>query len=96
MKGRLWFAAAAAAGALTLAGCGSAANQPASTPSQPAPASVSSAHVPPTGILVGTNPGDRGLHPAWTADAWQVATAAGQSGARVVIDRFGTGRSHPM
>jgi outer membrane protein OmpA-like peptidoglycan-associated protein len=91
MKGRLWFTAAAAAGALALAGCGSATTQSAPTPGQPAPASVSSAHVPTTGILVGTNPGDRGLHPAWAADAWQVATAAGQSGTHVIIDRFGTG-----
>ena len=94
MKGRLRSTAAAAVtvGALVLTGCGSmAANQSASTASQSAAASVPSAHVPTTGILVGTSLGDRGLHPAWTADAQQVASVAGQSGARVVIDRFGTG-----
>ncbi len=92
MKGRLRLAAAATAGALALAGCGSmVTNQPASAPGQPASASSQSAYIPTTGILVGTNPGDHGLHPAWAADAWQVASAAGQSGARVVIDRFGTG-----
>jgi outer membrane protein OmpA-like peptidoglycan-associated protein len=68
-----------------------AANQSASTPAQPAPAVAASVRVRDTGILVGTNPADRGLHAAWTADARQVATAAGQSSARVVIDRFGTG-----
>ena len=91
MNGRLWFTAAATAGALALAGCGSAANQSASTSSQPAAASVLSAHVPTTGILAGTNSGDRGLHLSWTADARKVASVAGQSGTRVVIDRFGTG-----
>lgn len=91
MNGRLRLAAAAVS-ALALTGCGSmAANQPASTPGQPAAASSTSAHIPTTGILVGTNPGDRGVHPAWTADTRQVATAAGQSAAHVVIDRFGTG-----
>jgi outer membrane protein OmpA-like peptidoglycan-associated protein len=91
MNGRLLFAAVAAS-ALALAGCGSmATNQSASTPGQPAAASSTSAHIPTTGILVGTNPGDRGSHPAWTADARQVASAAGQSAAHVVIDRFGTG-----
>jgi outer membrane protein OmpA-like peptidoglycan-associated protein len=91
MKGRLWFTAAVGAGALALTGCVSTAtDQSASTSGQPASASVASARIPTTGILVGTNPADRGLHAAWTADAWQVASAAGQFGARVVIDRFGT------
>ena len=74
------------------AGCVSTAtDQSASTSGQPAPAAVTSARIPTTGILVGTNPGDRSLHAAWTADARQVASAAGQSSARVIIDRFGTG-----
>ncbi len=91
MEGRLRLAAAVTAGALTLAGCSSmVASQSASTPGQPA-ASASSAHIPTTGILVATNPAEEDLHPAWTADAWQVASAAGQSGARVIVDRFGTG-----
>jgi hypothetical protein len=92
MKGRRWLTATAAAGALALTGCiSTAANQSASTSGQPAPALATSARIPATGILVGTNPADRSLHTAWTADAWQVARAAGQSSARVVIDRFGTG-----
>ena len=92
MKGRRWLTATAAAGALALTGCVSTAtNQSASTSGQPAPAVVTSARIPTTGILVGTNPADRSLHAAWTADARQVASAAGQSSARVVIDRFGTG-----
>jgi outer membrane protein OmpA-like peptidoglycan-associated protein len=92
MKGRLRFAAVTAVAALALTGCGSTATyQPASTSSQTALTAAPSAHIPTTGILVGTNPGDRGLHAAWTGDARQVASAAGQSGARVVIDRFGTG-----
>jgi outer membrane protein OmpA-like peptidoglycan-associated protein len=92
MKGCRWLAATAAAGALALTGCiSTAANQSASTSGQPAPTLATSARIPATGILVGTNPADRSLHTAWTADAWQVARAAGQSSARVVIDRFGTG-----
>ena len=92
MKGCLWFTVTATAGVLALAGCASTAtNQSASIPGQPAPAAVTSARTPTTGILVGTHPGDRGLHAAWTADARQVASAAGQSSARVVIDRFSTG-----
>jgi outer membrane protein OmpA-like peptidoglycan-associated protein len=90
MKVRPWLTAATA-GALALTGCGSAAIQSESTSSQPAPASASSAHISTTGILVGMNSEDRGLHPTWATEAWQVATAAGQSRARVVIDRFGTG-----
>jgi outer membrane protein OmpA-like peptidoglycan-associated protein len=42
-------------------------------------------------MLVGTNPADRGRRAAWTVEADQVASAAGQFRARVVIDRFGTG-----
>jgi outer membrane protein OmpA-like peptidoglycan-associated protein len=92
MKGRLWFTAAVTAGALALTGCVSTAtDQSASTSGQPASATVASARIPTTGILVGTNPENRGLHAAWTADARQVASAAGQFSARVVIDRFGTG-----
>jgi outer membrane protein OmpA-like peptidoglycan-associated protein len=92
VKLRLWFAAAATAGALALTGCVSTATgQSASTSGQPAPTTVTSARIPTTGILVGANPGDRSLHAAWTADARQVASAAGQFSARVIIDRFGTG-----
>lgn len=92
MKGRRWLTTTAAAGALALTGCiSTAANQSASTSGPPAPALAASARIPATGILVGTNPADRSLHTAWTADAWQVARAAGQSSARVVIDRFGIG-----
>jgi outer membrane protein OmpA-like peptidoglycan-associated protein len=92
MNGRLRLTAAATVGALALAGCGSMpTNKSASIPSQAASTSAQSAHIPTTGILVGTNPRDHDLHPAWTADTRQVASAAGQSGARVVIDRFGTG-----
>jgi outer membrane protein OmpA-like peptidoglycan-associated protein len=77
MKGRLRLAVTVTAGALALAGCSSmVANQPASPPNQPATA-IPAAHIPTTG--------------AWTAGAWQVASAAGQSGARVIVDRFGTG-----
>jgi outer membrane protein OmpA-like peptidoglycan-associated protein len=91
MNGRLRLAVAAAS-ALALTGCGSmATNRSASTPGQPAAASGTSAHIPTTGILEGTNPGDRSVHLAWTADARQVASAAGQSAAHVVIDRFGAG-----
>jgi outer membrane protein OmpA-like peptidoglycan-associated protein len=91
MKGCLRLAAAAVS-ALALAGCGSmVGNQPASTPTQPVATSDPSAHIPTTGILVGTSLGDRGLHTEWTAAARQVASMAGQSAARVVIDRFGTG-----
>jgi outer membrane protein OmpA-like peptidoglycan-associated protein len=91
MKDRLRLAAAAVS-ALALVGCGSmVTSQPASTTTQPAATSGRSAHIPTTGILVGTNPGDHGLHMAWTADARQVASVAGQSTARVIIDRFGTG-----
>lgn len=91
MEGRMRLAVTAAAGALALAGCSSiVANQPASPPPQPA-ASVPAAHIPMTGVLVATNPAEKNLHPAWTADAWQVASAAGQSGARVIVDRFGAG-----
>ena len=86
---RLQLTAAVTTGALALAGCSLAANQ--STATSALPASVSSVHVPTTGILVGTNPGNRALHPAWAAEARQVATAAGRSRARVVIDRFGPG-----
>lgn len=92
MNGRLRLSAAATVGALALAGCGPATtSQSGPAAGQPASASVASAHIPTTGILVGTSLGDRGLHAAWTADARQVARAAGQWGARVVIDRFGTG-----
>src|SRR5690242_8680396 len=92
IKGRLWFTGTVTVGALTLTGCVSTAiSRPASMSSQPVPTTITSARIPTTGILVGTNPADRGLHAAWTADARQVASAAGQFGARVVIDRFGTG-----
>jgi outer membrane protein OmpA-like peptidoglycan-associated protein len=92
MNGRLPLAAAAAVSALALAGCGSVVtNQPASTTTQPVATSDPPAHIPTTGILVGTSPGDRGLHLEWTADAREVASVAGQSAARVIIDRFGTG-----
>jgi outer membrane protein OmpA-like peptidoglycan-associated protein len=92
MKGRLWLTTTAAASALAVAGCMSAAaNQSASTTGQPASAVATSGRILATGILVGTNPADHSLHTAWTADAWQVARAAGQSSGRVVIDRFGTG-----
>ena len=58
MKGCLWLTATAAAGALALTGCiSTAANQSASTSGQPAPALATSARIPTTGILVGTNPG---------------------------------------
>jgi flagellar motor protein MotB len=91
MNGRFRLAVAAVS-ALALTGCGSiTTNQPTSTPGQPPTASGTSAHIPTTGILVGTSPADHGLHMAWTADARQVASVAGQSAARVVIDRFGTG-----
>lgn len=91
MQGSLRLAATATVGALALAGCSSmVANQSASPPNQPA-VSVSSAHIPTTGVLVATNPAEEDLHPGWTADAWQVASVAGQSGARVIVDRFGTG-----
>ena len=91
MQGSLRLAATATVGALALAGCSSmVANQSASPPNQPA-VSVSSAHIPTTGVLVATNPAEEDLHPGWTTDAWQVASVAGQSGARVIVDRFGTG-----
>lgn len=84
--------AAAAVSALALAGCGSmVTNQPASAPTQPGATSGTPVHIPTTGIIVGANPSDHGLHTAWTADARQVANVAGQSEARVIIDRFGTG-----
>lgn len=92
MRERLRHTAAITMSALVLAGCGSTVtDQSVSTPDQPASASVPPGHIPTTGILVGLRPEDRGLHPAWTADARKVARTAGQSGARVVIDRFGTG-----
>ena len=91
MNGRLRLAAATM-GVLALAGCGSMAiNQSAAIPGQSLSASLKSVPIPTTGILVGTDPGDHDLHPAWTADARQVASAIGRSGARVIIDRFGTG-----
>ncbi|HLY66863.1 MAG TPA: hypothetical protein VKU60_15115, partial [Chloroflexota bacterium] len=91
MKGRLRLAVTVTAGALALAGCSSmVASQPASPPNQPATA-IPAAHIPTTGVLVATNPAEKNLHPAWTADAWQVASTAGQSSARVIVDRFGTG-----
>ena len=90
MKWHMWVTGTVVAGALTLTGCISTApNQSASTSGQPA--IVTSARIPTTGILVGTSPADRGLHAAWNADARQVARAAGQSSARVIVDRFGTG-----
>jgi outer membrane protein OmpA-like peptidoglycan-associated protein len=92
MKVRRWLTVTAAAGALALTGCiSTAANQSASTSGQTAQALATSTRIPATGILVGTNPADRSRHTEWTADAWEVARAAGQSTARVVIDRFGTG-----
>jgi flagellar motor protein MotB len=92
MKGRLRLTAAATVGALALAGCGSTTtSQPRPTLGQPASASVQSTHIRAIGILVGTSLSDRSLHATWTADARQAASAAGQSAARVVLDRFGTG-----
>jgi outer membrane protein OmpA-like peptidoglycan-associated protein len=92
MNGRLKVTAAATVGVLALSGCGSMpVNKSASTSSQAPSTSGRSAHIPTTGILVSTNLGDHDLHPAWTADARRVAVAAGQSGAHVIIDRFGTG-----
>jgi outer membrane protein OmpA-like peptidoglycan-associated protein len=88
MKRLLWPAALVAMGALALTGCVSTAKQPLS----PGPsASTATASIPTTGMLVGTNPADRGRRAAWTVEASQVASAAGQFRARVVIDRFGTG-----
>jgi outer membrane protein OmpA-like peptidoglycan-associated protein len=90
MKRRLRLAAATV-GALALAGCSSmVANQSPSPPNQPAE-SAPAAHIPTTGVLVATSPAEKDLHPAWTADAWQLASVAGQSGARVIVDRFGAG-----
>ena len=56
------------------------------------------ASIPAIGILVATSPADHDLHQAgtWTASAEMVAAAAGQSGAHVVLDRIGAGRSRPM
>jgi outer membrane protein OmpA-like peptidoglycan-associated protein len=42
-------------------------------------------------MLVGTNPADNGQRATWTVEAGQVASAAGQFSARVIVDRFGTG-----
>lgn len=81
-------AAAVATAALALTGCVSTASQP--VPPGPS-ASTTTARIPTTGILVGTSPADRGWRAAWAADAGQVASAAGQFSAQVVIDRFGTG-----
>lgn len=92
MNGRLRLAAAITMSALILAGCGqTVTDRSASTPEQPVPASVPPGHIPTTGILVGQKPEDHRLHLAWTADARKVARVTGQSGAHVVIDRFGTG-----
>jgi len=91
MERRLRLAATVTVGALALAGCSSmVASQSASPPNQPE-ASVPAAHIPTTGVLVATNPAEKNLHLAWTADAWQVASVAGQSSARVIVDRFGAG-----
>ena len=93
MKGRLWLTATAAAGALALTGCVSTATNQSASTSGPACAGDSPrqrASLPP-GFWWARTQADRGLHMAWTADARQVASAAGQSSARVVIDRFGTG-----
>jgi outer membrane protein OmpA-like peptidoglycan-associated protein len=90
MKRFLWSAALVAAGTLVLTGCVSAADQPIS----PGPsASTTTSLIPTTGVLVGTNPADRSLRAAWTAEAGQVASAAGKFSARVIVDRFGTGPS---
>lgn len=88
MNVRKSLAALAAGAALALgvglAGCG---QDP--VPIQQPPCCT--APVPTTGIEVGTNPADQGWHQAWAGEAAQIATAAGRSGARVIIDRFGTG-----
>lgn len=88
MNARKSLAALAAGAALALgvglAGCG---QDP--VPIQQPPCCT--APVPTTGIEVGTNPADQGWHQAWAGEAAQIATAAGRSGARVIIDRFGTG-----
>jgi outer membrane protein OmpA-like peptidoglycan-associated protein len=86
---RLWVGAAAAGvvGGLALAGCGS--GQP--WGSQQPPCCTASARIPAAGMLVSMNPADQSLHRAWSGEAAQVASAAGQSRARVIIDRFGSG-----
>jgi outer membrane protein OmpA-like peptidoglycan-associated protein len=70
-----------------LAGCGRG------TGHQPAPTTGRTAGPPAIGILVGTGPVDHGLHRGqpWAADTRLVAAWAGRHGARVVIDRFGSG-----
>ena len=72
---------------LILAGCGLG------TSHQPALTAGRTAGSPAIGILVGTGPADHGLHQAqpWAADTRSVAAWAGGSGARVIIDRFGSG-----
>jgi hypothetical protein len=78
---------------MALAGCGLIKSIKQSSPMQ-TPCCVeptASAHIPATGILVSMNPDNRGDHQPWTAQAGQVASAVGQSHARVIIDRFGAG-----
>ena len=97
MNGRLRLAAATM-GVLALAGCGSMAiNQSAAIPSQSLSTSPKSAHIPTTGILVGTDPGDHDLHPAWTAYARQVAGVRPASPVPAWSSTGSVrGRSHPM
>jgi outer membrane protein OmpA-like peptidoglycan-associated protein len=97
MKRLRWLAATVAAGILVLTGCVSTAKQ-STSPGQPGPSAsglISADTATPvpavTGMLVGTNPADRPLHAAWTAEAGRVASEVGHYRARVVIDRFGTG-----
>ncbi len=75
--------------ALFLAACGPRGGSdpsPAATPGRIADSQA-------IGLLLGTNPADHALHQArvWAGNARLIAGAAGQSGAHVVIDRFGAG-----
>jgi outer membrane protein OmpA-like peptidoglycan-associated protein len=87
MRRLAWLISIAVGVVVILAGCGQGVgHQPASTTGR-------TAGPPAIGILVGTGPVDHGLHQAqpWAADTRLVATWAGQHGARVIIDRFGSG-----
>lgn len=76
---------------LALVGCGT--GPTASTPSADAGQGADAASVPAIGMLVGPSP--TGHSPQWTRqralDAQRIADMAGEKGARVVVDTFGSG-----
>jgi len=86
---RATIAALAAGLALLLAACAPrGTSDPSATTTRGRTASA-----PAIGLLLGTSPADHALPQArvWEGDAKLVAEAAGESGAHVVIDRFGAG-----